>query len=323
MFPLAAGTGRALRSNTMMLKNQFPRPELAENPRRTSCPCHPRPSRPARSLEQGFTLIELLVVIAIIAILAGLLLPALARSKQKAQGIACLNNTRQLVLAATVYSTDFRDLWPPNGSGDDTVDLANPPANYVAKVWAEGREGSNLYDDATARGLVSERLSLLAPYIKNKDSFRCPGDRKPWVVNGKLVQRPRSYGMNAYVGWTGGAWSGMPDGVRYVIYRKTSEGRSGAGVFIFGEIHPNSICRPMFGMNMDVQTLYHYPGNYHGRQSTFSFVDGHAEAHRWNDPQFNEPAPAPANWHNHTGNAVRASSLGDLTWLKEHASVRQ
>jgi len=268
-------------------------------------------------------LIELLVVIAIIAILAGLLLPALARSKQKALAISCVNNSRQLVMAATVYSTDFRDLWPLNGPGDDAVDLMNPPANYVAKVWAEGREGSNLYDEQTARGLVSERLSLLAAYIINKDSFRCPADRKSTMVNGRMVTRPRSYGMNAYVAWTGAPWSAMPDGARYQIYRKTSAGRGGAGIFIFGEIHANSICRPMFGMNMDAQTIYHYPGNYHARQSTFSFTDGHAELHRWNDPQFNNPSPAPAAWHGHTANAARASSLGDLTWLKEHATLRQ
>ena len=280
--------------------------------------------RPARSRLQpatGFTLIELLVVIAIIAILAGLLLPALSAAKQKGLAASCINNTRQLATAATVYSTDFRDCWPLNGSGDDSVDLANPPANYIAKVWAEGREGSNLYDEQTARGLVSERLSLLAPYMKNKDCFRCPADRKFLRVNGQLVTRPRSYGMNAYVAWNGAMWSGMPDGSRYQIYRKTAEGRSGAGVFIFGEIHPDSICRPMFGMNMDSQNIYHYPGNYHGRQSTFAFVDGHVELHRWTDPTFNNPSPAPASWHSHGANAVRPTGLNDLNWLKQHATV--
>ena len=96
-----------------------------------------------------------------------------------------------------------------------------------------------------------------------------------------------------------------------------------AGIFVFGEIHPKSICRPMFGMNMDTANIYHYPGNYHGRQSCFSFVDGHAELHRWADPRFNQPVPPPAAWHDHDGNAVPASGLGDLAWLKAHATVRQ
>src|SRR5438105_691142 len=87
---------------------------------------------------RGFTLIELLVVIAIIAILAAMLLPALSRAKQKSQSVACINNLKQLVTASVVYAVDFRDYWPLNNPGDDALNLANPPANYAAKVWAEG-----------------------------------------------------------------------------------------------------------------------------------------------------------------------------------------
>ena len=203
------------------------------------------------------------------------------------------------------------------------MDLANPPANYVPKVWVEGREGSNLYDDLTAAGMVSERLSLLAAYAKNKNIFRCPGDRLPWTINGKSVLRPRDFGMNAYVGWVGDPWHEMPDAQRYRILHKTTEAKNASTIFIFGEIHPKSICRPMFGMNMDAQTIYHYPANFHGLRSNFSFVDGRAETHRWKDSQFNNPIPEPADWHDHTGNLARPSSQADLAWLKEHAALRQ
>ncbi len=71
---------------------------------------------PGKRATKGFTLIELLVVIAIIAILAGLLLPAVAKARQQAHRIKCLSNQRQLAITWVLYSTDNTEVLVPNGA---------------------------------------------------------------------------------------------------------------------------------------------------------------------------------------------------------------
>jgi hypothetical protein len=279
-------------------------------------------------------LIEMFAVITTIALLASSLLAALSTAKAKGTLVSCLNNQEQMALAAFIYSADFNDKWVANNEGDENLDLTNPPTNYQPAVWVEKIYGGS-------DGAISERVSLLTPYMTRvKAGFKCPGDRSVHLFGGQTFTFPRSYSMNTFVGWTpvtgllSVTYHNEPGGYpnsTFKVYKKTSEGKP-SEYFVFGEVHPFSICRPQFGTHPGSTAsgnIYHLPGNYHYRASTFSFGDGHAEAHKWVKAEFNNPKmlETDANWHNHD---VRFAAMGpvasiqaDLGWLNTHATARR
>ena len=224
---------------------------------------------------RGFTLIELLVVIAIIAILAGMLLPALAKSKTKAQGIACMANSRQMMLAWRLYV-------------DDNVDRV--PMSYGARPWVQG----NLdFSASPSNWDINQDIkkSVLWPYCGNSAAiWKCPSDRSTVIAKGTTYPRVRSISMNAW--FDSDDVAGFGPGFR--IYKKMSDlsdpGPSMTWVFL--DEREDSINDGEFVVGMtgypDQPTqwkIVDFPASYHNRACGFAFADGHSEIHKWVDPR--------------------------------------
>jgi prepilin-type N-terminal cleavage/methylation domain-containing protein/prepilin-type processing-associated H-X9-DG protein len=263
-------------------------------------PTAPKPPR----AEEGFTIIELLVVIAIISVLAALLLPALSRGKQKAQGASCLNNGHQMMTALAMYTEENRDFFPPNPDDGNTLPGHN---------WCSGHAGVGGSAEFNPDLLRDPSRSLLAYYLHgNVSVFRCPADKRMGLYQGSnpslvgtTVPSARTFsmsqavgticpGFDAHTGHRGvptlsvnGPWLNNHNNHRrnspWITYGKLSsiQAPSPATLWVFLDEDLKDLNDAAFGFGMERAVWYDVPGSYHNFGCGFAFADGHSEAHPW------------------------------------------
>jgi len=252
---------------------------------------------------QAFTLIELLVVIAIIGILAALLLPVLARSKQQAQGTQCLGNSKQLLLAWTVYAADFKEVLPYNISG----------TNAPAGGWVDGIM-SNAYDypDNTNSALMMS--GQLGAYTKNPAIYQCPADP---------THRVRSYSMDFTVGdksTNGEQWVVNED--YWPNFLRMGDFKIPASTWVFSDEHPDTINDGFeFIPDGDSNTMVwaDVPASYHNGAAGFAYADGHEEIHKWQDASTVHPIEGTNEWQPLEGDPPNYT---DIRWVESRCSPR-
>lgn len=266
----------------------------------------------------AFTLLELLVVISVISLLAALLLPTLAKAREKGASTFCLNNQKQLQLAWVLYAEDNNEVLAHNLGGGEIKRLLT---NNACGNWANSLMSWELEAENTNALLNTE--AELGRYVgKHPQVFRCPSDRALSQIQRAAGwrERSRSISMNAMIGdagefTTSGQNTNNPS---YHQFLKLSEFTRTSDIFVFIEEHPDSINDGYFINNTDYPEWHDLPASYHNGSANLAFADGHVENHRWvcqstKKPARPEGASVPFD--------IEENDRADFYWLAKRTST--
>jgi prepilin-type processing-associated H-X9-DG protein len=255
------------------------------------------------------------VVIAIIAILAGMLLPALSKAKAKATAAHCMGNLKQLQLAWVMYADDNNDSTAGNYWQDEANHVPNV-GNWVSG-WLDPRQVNN-QDNTNTLYLLDPKYGALGPYSKAAGVYHCLASKIMAREGSGTYPVVRTVSMSVWMGFRTQPWN---DG--YQSYRKTANiaGISPSDALVFVDERDDSIDDGEFAIDMVANQIPNVPAGYHGGSGGVTFADGHAEIHHWRTPEVLRSQQTGAQTTKWEFMPVDAKNL-DLQWLRTHATVR-